>query len=133
MNTVNSRIDTIVSELKLSNQEFGDSIGVTEATIRNLRRKGNVSDIYVEVISLKYNYSKNWIKSGEGEKKLNSQKEVLLSIPKLSEECIKNWDKLLEDPLFKAKLENEATKVAYEITPRIIEQFRQEWEKSNVR
>ncbi|TSE05212.1 hypothetical protein FOF46_23400 [Aquimarina algiphila] len=130
MENINFRINTIVNELGLSNQEFGNAIGVTEATVRNLRGKANVGDIYIEVISLKWGYNKTWIKEGIGEKLRKNKQEGKISLHKLSEECLRHWEKLIEEPLFKEKIENIATKKAYEMTPSIVEKFRQEWEKT---
>lgn len=134
MEKINSRIDSIINDLNLTNVEFGQALGVTEATARNLRKTGVVKNIYIEIISTKWGYSKNWIKTGEGNMRIKPEAtRDFASINKLAVDCVNNWDRLLEDPLFKARMENEARKLAYEMTPSIVEKFREEWEKNKAK
>ncbi|WP_282080894.1 helix-turn-helix domain-containing protein [Aquimarina algiphila] len=65
-------------------------------------------------------------------KESNINAEVFKSqeLDALAVDCLNNWDHLMNVPLFRTRMENEATKLAYEMTPEIIEKFRAEWEKS---
>ncbi|MFC5046938.1 hypothetical protein ACFSTE_21130 [Aquimarina hainanensis] len=102
MNDINRRIDTIITELNLTNKEFGKSLGVTEATARNLRKNSVVKDIYIETISNKWNYSEEWIRSGEGSMlKEDSTDFSTLSTSSLLEHLVDNTEELIKLKTFR--------------------------------
>ncbi len=99
ISSVNYRINTIINELKLTNREFGEVLGVTETTVRNLRKKALVKDIYIDVISNKWNYNYEWIKNGEGDK-LKTEPSKSEAIRDLAMQCMIHWEELTTDKVF---------------------------------
>ncbi len=102
MDTINKRIDIVITDLNLTNKEFGDQLGFTEATARNLRNNGVVKDVYVEIISSKWGYSLEWLKEGKGDKlkKETNRNNPDKDIRQLALDCMENWEYLIEDKIF---------------------------------
>ncbi len=110
-------------KIGMTQEEFGILLGVSRKTISTYESSGNIPETKEKAFSsILSNYSQK-----------NSSQNINSETKKLANECVKNWTKLMEFDLFKNKVENEALKLAYQMTPKIIEEFRKEWEKNNVK
>ncbi|WP_299431501.1 hypothetical protein [uncultured Aquimarina sp.] len=103
MSTINNRIDSILKNLGLTNKEFGNSLGVTEATIRNLRKKGTVKPIYIELIIYKLNVNRSYLEFGEGDifndQPLNTDPNYKV----LAINASKHWNELMKFDEFRMR------------------------------
>ncbi|KOS60874.1 helix-turn-helix domain-containing protein [Lysinibacillus agricola] len=68
MNEQKDRIKELRKILKLSQEEFGDSIGLTKSSISNVE-KGvrNVTEQHIKLITSAFNINEHWLRTGEGE------------------------------------------------------------------
>lgn len=68
MNEEKDRIKELRKALKLSQEEFGDAIGLTKSSISNVE-KGvrNVTEQHIKLITSAFNVNEHWLRSGEGE------------------------------------------------------------------
>ena len=65
---MNTRIEAIRKELKMSRAAFGASIGVSGDVINNLERgRVEVKDHMVLLICNEFNVNEDWLRTGEGE------------------------------------------------------------------
>ncbi|WP_281990552.1 helix-turn-helix domain-containing protein [Aquimarina aggregata] len=109
----------------LTQKKLADIAGVSIRAVQSWEQgERNISQ---SVIKLLNEYESKLFTNSDLKEEFQKQK----ILENLATDCINNWDHLMNIPLFKARMENEATKLAYEKTPEIIEKFRKEWEKSN--
>jgi len=65
---LNARIRELRKSLKLTQQEFGNKIGLSKASIGNIENGIiNLTDRNVSLICSTYNVNENWLRNGEGE------------------------------------------------------------------
>jgi len=65
---LNTRIRELRKSLKLTQQEFGNKIGLSKASIGNIENGIiNLTDRNVSLICSTYNVNENWLRNGEGE------------------------------------------------------------------
>ncbi len=65
---MNARIRELRKSLKLTQQEFGNKIGLSKASIGNIENGIiNLTDRNVSLICSTYNVNENWLRNGEGE------------------------------------------------------------------
>lgn len=63
----NERITLLRKELKLSQTEFGERIGVSRGVIKNIDDKNViVKPLLIQQICKEYNVNRTWIETGEG-------------------------------------------------------------------
>lgn len=63
----NERIKELRKSLKLSQEEFGEAIGLTKSSISNIE-KGvrNVTDQHIKLLVSAFNVNDHWLRTGEG-------------------------------------------------------------------
>ena len=65
---MNTRIRELRKSLKLTQQEFGNKIGLSKASIGNIENGIiNLTDRNLSLICYTYNVNENWLRNGEGE------------------------------------------------------------------
>ena len=65
---MNERIKELRKELKLTQQEFADRIGIKRNTIANYESGRNEPvDSVISLICKQFNVDENWLRTGEGE------------------------------------------------------------------
>lgn len=65
---LNQRIKEVRKNLKLSQEEFGNRLGVTRGAITNIEyNKIEPKPLFVELICNTFNVNEHWLKTGEGE------------------------------------------------------------------
>ena len=65
---MNTRIRELRKSLKLTQQEFGNKIGLSKASIGNIENGIiNLTDRNLSLICSTYNVNENWLRNGEGE------------------------------------------------------------------
>ena len=65
---MNTRIRELRKSLKLTQQEFGNKIGLSKASIGNIENGIiNLTDRNLSLICSAYNVNENWLRNGEGE------------------------------------------------------------------
>ena len=65
---MNTRMRELRKSLKLTQQEFGNKIGLSKASIGNIENGIiNLTDRNVSLICSTYNVNENWLRNGEGE------------------------------------------------------------------
>lgn len=65
---MNKRILSVRKSLKLSQDKFGDKIGITGATVSRLESGDRaVTDSMFKLICSTYNVNEHWLRTGEGE------------------------------------------------------------------
>lgn len=68
LSTIEDRILKLREELELSQEEFGEKIGVTKSTISLIERKlRNPSERVIRDICREFNVNEEWLRAGEGE------------------------------------------------------------------
>ena len=79
----NERIKELRKSLKLSQEEFGDAIGLTKSSISNVE-KGvrNVTEQHIKLITIAYNVNEHWLRTGEGEMFAESDDTLLSELAK---------------------------------------------------
>ncbi len=65
---LNQRIKEVRKNLKLSQEEFGNRLGVTRGAITNIEyNKIEPKPLFVELICNTFNVNEHWLRTGEGE------------------------------------------------------------------
>lgn len=65
---INSRITLIRKELKLTQTEFGEALGVSRDVIKNLEyNRVEPKALFLDHLCKVYNVNPNWLETGEGE------------------------------------------------------------------
>lgn len=65
--TPNERIKELRKSLKLSQEQFGESLGLTKSGISNIENGSrNVTDKHIKLLSVAFHANENWIRTGEG-------------------------------------------------------------------
>lgn len=65
---MNERILQLRTALNLSQEAFGNKIGITRAAVSKLELGGNsVTDTRVKLICATYNVNEHWLRTGQGE------------------------------------------------------------------
>lgn len=68
MNELNSRIKQVRKALGMSQDEFGNGIGLGRGAITNIElNKTNPKPLVVQLICKTYNVNEMWLRTGEGE------------------------------------------------------------------
>ncbi len=68
MNELNSRIKQVRKALGMSQDEFGNGIGLGRGAITNIElNKTNPKPLVVQLICKTYNVNETWLRTGEGE------------------------------------------------------------------
>lgn len=74
---MNKRLKEIRKELKLSQEEFGDRLGVTKASISRLESGiNNVTEQMIKSVCREYNVNYAWLKEGVGDMFISSDDSV---------------------------------------------------------
>lgn len=72
----NERITMVRKELKMSQTEFGENIGVSRGVIKNIDdKKVLVKPLLLQQICKTYNVSETWLTTGEGEMFVESSRK----------------------------------------------------------
>ncbi len=91
------RFKEVRTYLKMKQGDFAKEIKTTQGHVSDIENKRkNVSDRVVEIICLKYGISEKWIRTGEGEMKIEDCKDnrYLSNVGKLQradDETIMRW------------------------------------------
>lgn len=96
MEDIRDRVKILREKLGLSQEKFGERIGVKRATICNYEKKErNISDQAIRSICREFNVNENWLLTGE-EPMLNQMSEDE-ELSKYVSELIKDGDQLKKD------------------------------------
>jgi transcriptional regulator with XRE-family HTH domain len=95
---LSDRIRTIINECGLTQKEFAKNINVTDSYISKvLRNESGMSNSTALLIEQLYNYSKNWIITGNEPKIINGsgrnlsilQKKIIMDVEQMKENELK--------------------------------------------
>ena len=76
MNDKKNRVKILRKNLKLTQKEFGDDIGVSNSNISNIENGSvNLTDRNIYEICSKFNVNKDWLKHGIGDVYIDLNKE----------------------------------------------------------
>ena len=65
---MNTRIKLIRDTLKLSQEEFGEAIGIKRSGVSNIESgQRSVSERHIKLLKSAYNVNEHWLRTGEGE------------------------------------------------------------------
>lgn len=119
MTTINQRIKEVRLALGLSQAKFAKAISISNGYIAGIELGNrNVNDRLVKLISITFNVSTNWLKTGEGDM-FAEQSNQLLELasatfnelkPAYQEYILKQIDQLLEIQENEKKVENNSIK-----------------------
>lgn len=74
MNKENDRIKEIRKSLKLSQEGFGNAIGLTKSSISNIESGiRNVTEQHIRLICSEFDVNEDWLRTGEGEMFVRSE------------------------------------------------------------
>lgn len=117
--TIGDRIKLVRETVGKNQRDFASSIKISQpalAMFENGQRE--VKEIHIEQISMKYNISKDWLRTGKGEMKIeNSQEErFAMNIGKLQrtdDETIMRWVNMIAEtnPKMLAEIEKFMKKI----------------------
>lgn len=94
---MNSRLKKLRKSLKLTQQEFADSINMSRSNLGSIESGIiNLTDRNINIICEKYNVNEEWIKTGEG--------EMLVDLSEDDELGILIGEFLAEDDPYKKKI-----------------------------
>lgn len=81
---MNERLKLLRKTLKLSQEEFGNRIGVTKASISRLESGINkITDQMEKSICREFNVEPRWFKNGEGDMFASSDDDVMVMIDRI--------------------------------------------------
>ncbi len=76
--TISERVKALRKELKLSQTEFGEKIGVKRDVISNIElERAPVKDLVIRMICRTFNVNPLWLEKGEGEMFLETPDSIL--------------------------------------------------------
>lgn len=130
MHEENERIKELRKALKLSQESFGNAIGLTKSSISNVE-KGvrNVTEQHIKLLSTAYNVSELWLRTGEGEMFIESgtfsldQKAKQHNLSDLEIDIMKGYMELSKDTredllnLFSTMFSKHSTNVEKSVDP----------------
>lgn len=68
MNKINEQLTILRKSLHMTQQEFGEHLGVNKATISRLEKKvNNVTNQMAKSICMQFNVNEEWLRNGTGE------------------------------------------------------------------
>lgn len=70
---MNNRIRTLRKSLGLTQEEFGEQLGVTKLTVLRWERDNKVPEPSLRLICRVFQVNKHWLETGEGEMVINRQ------------------------------------------------------------
>lgn len=94
----NERITLLRKELKLSQTEFGERIGVSRGVIKNIDDKNViVKPLLIQQICKEYNVNRIWLETGEGEmfEDISRDEEIALRVGQILSEDDDSFKKQL--------------------------------------
>lgn len=78
---INERFKLIRKNAKLSQKEFGERIGLGQAGVSWLEQSGNnITDLKIRQVCSLFGINENWLRTGEGEMKSESDEDMLSRI-----------------------------------------------------
>ncbi|HBG7286098.1 helix-turn-helix domain-containing protein [Clostridioides difficile] len=79
MPTIHNRIRQIRTEQKLSQQAFGEKLGVTRNVINNMENKDvEPKALFINHLCNVFNVNKEWLLTGKGEIYTSTEEDILL-------------------------------------------------------
>ncbi len=121
------RVKRLRKNLKLTQKEFGDAIGVSNSNISNIENCSvNLTDRNIYEICSKFNVNKHWLETGVGEmfSQLNSDEEFLYLVGKFSAENDEFKKRIIKSML------QLKSKESWELAVKMIEKLAQAEENS---
>lgn len=94
----NERITLLRKELKLSQTEFGERIGVSRGVIKNIDDKNVIAKpLLIQQICKEYNVNRIWLETGEGEmfEDISRDEEIALRVGQILSEDDDSFKKQL--------------------------------------
>lgn len=78
MNDINNRLKFLRNHKKLSQDSFGDALGITGASISRYEA-GNreISDSLIKLVCQTFNISESWLRTGEGEMEVKPPEDLV--------------------------------------------------------
>jgi transcriptional regulator with XRE-family HTH domain len=74
MSSIGERVRKIRTELKLSQQKFGEKLKVSKSHISNIELGGDYpSDMLIKLLGIEYGINEEWLKYGTGERNVNAE------------------------------------------------------------
>lgn len=75
---MNERFKQLRDLLKMSQEQFGGSIGLSKSGISNIENGSrNVTEKHVKLICSEFNVNENWLRTGDGEIFIESDSSIL--------------------------------------------------------
>lgn len=124
---INKRILHLREHLKLSQEQFGEKIAIVKSGVSNIEKgTRNVNDRIIKLICTEFNVSEEWLRTGQGEMFIITEKNILSDIAKnynldeLDQKIITQYIKLNEfqrkiiKDYIKSLFSNEETTAAIE-------------------
>ncbi len=91
MDSIASRIKFLRQELKLSQKEFGQRVGVSQTKIYEIEKNNTLSNLVKRAICSEFELNEKWLLTGEGEMYSDKHynKEIELFIASIKDERTK--------------------------------------------
>lgn len=84
MSDINNRIKTLRKELDISQESFGEKIGVKKAAVSKWENgNANLSETVIELICKVYNVNKLWLTEGNGEMFAKQEDDIMELVDQL--------------------------------------------------
>lgn len=81
MNNENERIKQIRKSLKMSQEGFGEVIGLTKSSISNIENGvRNVTDQHIRLICSEFNVNGNWLRNGTGDMFIENDSSIITEL-----------------------------------------------------
>ena len=91
MDSIASRVKYLRQELKLSQKEFGERIGVSQTKIYEIEKNNRLSNLIKRAICNEFELNEKWLLTGEGDmySANHNNKEIELFIASFKDERVK--------------------------------------------
>lgn len=126
MNILNLRLKKIRNEYHLSQEEFGNKIGIESRAHISALENGNrnITDRIVRDVCREFNISEQWLRTGEGDMHIIPEDETAIIVSELLEEDNPFYDIIKEIVKTYIDLDDKSKKILQTYSKKLLENIK---------